>query len=139
MVPDTSFTFHTFGISKRAGTGMCTETFPTMANPSFTEVTYCTLQPGKLIKINLCHLTGCNHCLTNGNHQNCTHLPIYQLSVIASGFTRGKLLLFKPKLKWVLWKSNYFTKSYLNIQYLDKIQKKMKGETIYLPWYKPLK
>ena len=42
VVPHTTFTFHTLNIGKWAGTGMCAETLPTMTDPSFAKVTYCT-------------------------------------------------------------------------------------------------
>lgn len=92
VVPDTSFALHTLSISKRAGTGVRTETFPTVTNPSLTEVTYCTLQP-RTGQINLCHLTGYNHCLTNSDHHNCIHLVTHQPSVIVGGFVQEKILL----------------------------------------------
>lgn len=92
VVPDASFALHTLSVSERAGTGVRTETFPPVTNPSLTEVTYCTLQP-RTGQINLCHLTGYDHCLTNSNHQNCVHLVIHQPSLTVGGFVQEKILL----------------------------------------------
>lgn len=43
MIPHTAFTLNAVCISQRAHTGMCAQTFPAVAHPSFTEVTYCPL------------------------------------------------------------------------------------------------
>lgn len=43
MIPHAAFTLNAIGISQRANTGMSAQTFPAVAHPSLTEVTYCPL------------------------------------------------------------------------------------------------
>lgn len=43
MIPNTSLTFDAVCIRQGTGTCMSAQTFPSMAHPSFTEVTHCSL------------------------------------------------------------------------------------------------
>lgn len=43
VIPHAAFTLYAIGISQRTNTGVSAQTFPAVANPSLTEVTYCPL------------------------------------------------------------------------------------------------
>jgi len=43
MFPDTTLALKTSSVLQRAGTGMCCQTLTAMTDPSFTEVTDCSL------------------------------------------------------------------------------------------------
>lgn len=120
VVPDTSFTLHTLGIGERAGTGMGAETLPTMANPSLTEVTYGTLQPRDMTNSSL-SLYGLQSLLNQWQPSKLyTFSNLSTLS--ASGWLqqrKNRTVYSKQKSKQVLWKSNYFTNSYLQHKHLS--------------------
>lgn len=57
MIPHTAFTLNAVCLIQRTCTGMSAQTFPAVAHPGFTEVTYCPLMEEKYkvkkIKLNL--------------------------------------------------------------------------------------
>lgn len=49
MIPDASITLDAVRVSQGTHAGMSAQTFPTMADPGFTEVTHCPLEDKRKI------------------------------------------------------------------------------------------